>query len=230
MGVSLGFPAMLVALGLGPGLLLVAYPEAHLALKIAGRIEHVTVRGAFPDILVDDSLYLGRNPRFTPISASVGLLQDLPFGLVASVTAQHVERAPRAPELFSLGIHHATETFDIGNPNLRVEKAQTVEIGLRRAKGGAERFDLARLEAMSQVEQMTPTEYREAWAWVHLLLRGHPDGRALLVSYLQQLRTNPNPGPLGPRIAALYPLPKDALERHLAGLEAPRRQPSTAQR
>jgi iron complex outermembrane receptor protein len=108
--------------------------------QLAGRIEHVAVRGAFPDLIVDDSLFLGRSPSFTPVSASVGLLQDLPLGLVASVTAQHVERAPRAPELFSLGIHHATETFDIGNPNLGIEKAQTVEIGLRRAKG-AFRFD-----------------------------------------------------------------------------------------
>ncbi len=36
MGISIGFPVMLVALGLGPGQLLVAYPQAHLALKIAG--------------------------------------------------------------------------------------------------------------------------------------------------------------------------------------------------
>jgi len=108
--------------------------------QIAGRIEHVAVRGAFPDLAVDDTTFLGRSPRFTPVSASVGLLQDLPLGMVASVTAQHVERAPRAPELLSLGTHHATETFDVGNPNLRVEKAQTVEIGLRRAKG-AFRFD-----------------------------------------------------------------------------------------
>lgn len=36
MGISVGFPVMLVALGLGPGQFLVAYPEAHLVLKIAG--------------------------------------------------------------------------------------------------------------------------------------------------------------------------------------------------
>jgi threonine/homoserine/homoserine lactone efflux protein len=36
MGISIGFPVMLVALGLGPGQVLVAYPEFHLALKIAG--------------------------------------------------------------------------------------------------------------------------------------------------------------------------------------------------
>jgi threonine/homoserine/homoserine lactone efflux protein len=36
LGISVGFPAMLVALGLGPGQLLIAYPELHFALKIAG--------------------------------------------------------------------------------------------------------------------------------------------------------------------------------------------------
>jgi iron complex outermembrane receptor protein len=46
-----------------------------------------------------------------------------------------VERAPRAPELFSRGAHEATGTFDIGNPNLAIEAAQTVEFGLRRTKG-----------------------------------------------------------------------------------------------
>src|SRR5205823_11063107 len=32
--------------------------------------------------------------------------------------------------------------------------------------------DLSRLEQLSQVQQMSPAEYREAWAWVHLMLRG----------------------------------------------------------
>jgi iron complex outermembrane receptor protein len=59
----------------------------------------------------------------------------LPGDLVASVTAQHVERAPRAPELLSRGVHEATGTFDIGNPNLVTEVANSVEAGIRRAKG-----------------------------------------------------------------------------------------------
>lgn len=38
LGISIGFPAMLVALGLGPGMALVAYPLAHQLLKIAGAL------------------------------------------------------------------------------------------------------------------------------------------------------------------------------------------------
>ena len=44
-----------------------------------------------------------RDLKFTPKSGAVGFLHDLPWGMVASVTAQYVERAPRAPELLSQG-------------------------------------------------------------------------------------------------------------------------------
>jgi iron complex outermembrane receptor protein len=115
--------------------------------QIAGRIEHVRLNGMTPDFPVDfvpdgvDRATVERNPRFTPKSASVGLIQNLPFDLVASVTAQYVERAPKPAELFSRGGHDATGTFDIGNPGLGIEKARTVEAGLRRAAGPF-RFEL----------------------------------------------------------------------------------------
>jgi hypothetical protein len=87
--------------------------------------------------------------------------------------------------------------------------------------------DLARLEQLSQVQQMNPAEYREAWAWVHLMLRDKPEAKTVLVGYLQQLRTNPNPGPLEPRLLAVYPELAATLQRHVADLEAlPRPGPS----
>jgi hypothetical protein len=79
--------------------------------------------------------------------------------------------------------------------------------------------DLAHLEELSQVQQMSPAEYREAWAWVHLLLRDRPEAKAVLLDYLQQLRSNPNPGLLQPRLARVYPHPEEALTRHLARLD-----------
>jgi hypothetical protein len=79
--------------------------------------------------------------------------------------------------------------------------------------------DLARLEQLGQVQQMTPAEYREAWAWVHLMLRDKAEAKAVLLAYLALLRTNPAPGPLQPRLAAVYPAPEETLEQHLAQLD-----------
>ena len=106
-----------------------------LRAQLAGRIESVDVKGAIPDMVVDPTLALDRDLSFTPKSGAIGLLKDLPYGLVTSITGQYVERAPRAPELLSRGVHEATGTFDVGNPDLKIEKAQTVEIGLRKPNG-----------------------------------------------------------------------------------------------
>jgi iron complex outermembrane receptor protein len=109
--------------------------------QIAGRIEHVELSGTTPDFPSDfipdglDRPNVERNPHFTPKSASIGLIQDLPWNLIASLTAQYTERAPKAAELFSRGAHDATGTFDIGNPNLSIEAAKSIEAGLRRTTG-----------------------------------------------------------------------------------------------
>jgi iron complex outermembrane receptor protein len=109
--------------------------------QIAGRIEHVDLHGSTPDFPADflpdgnPQTAIARNPSYTPKSGSVGLIQNLPGDLVGSITAQYVERAPKPAELFSRGGHDATGTFDIGNPNLTIETAKSVEIGLRKATG-----------------------------------------------------------------------------------------------
>lgn len=109
--------------------------------QIAGRIEHVDLSGSTPDFPADfipngdPQTSIARNLHYTPKSGSVGLIQNLPYDLVGSLTAQYVERAPKPAELFSRGPHDATATFDIGNPNLTIETAKTVEVGLRKATG-----------------------------------------------------------------------------------------------
>jgi len=44
--------------------------------------------------------------------------------------------------------------------------------------------NLERLESRVDIRQMTPRDYREAWAWVDLLLNGPEPGRSLLMGYL----------------------------------------------
>ncbi|MGU3496278.1 TonB-dependent receptor [Xanthobacteraceae bacterium A53D] len=115
-------------------------------LQAAGRIESVTINGAAADIPLtylpppEELTEIGAERSFVPVSVSVGLLQDFAWGITGRVTAQYVERAPTALELYSRGGHHATGTFDIGNPDLNKEAAAGVEIGFSRTEG-AFRFD-----------------------------------------------------------------------------------------
>jgi hypothetical protein len=101
------------------------------------------------------------------------------------------------------------------------EKHGTNQNHLEQIRRAADDFkpDLERLENLKEVQQMTPSEYRESWAWVHLMLHGQPEGKAALLTYLQQLRTNPKPGPLEPKLAEIFPEPNAALEKHLEGLQ-----------
>ena len=112
-----------------------------LRLQAAARIEHTSVDGTGLVLTAPDAGdELATERTFRPFSASAGILYELPMGVVARLTGQYVERAPDAAELFSKGVHEATQTFEIGNPFLTKETAQTFELGFRKAKGPF-RFD-----------------------------------------------------------------------------------------
>ncbi|PXW59901.1 TonB-dependent receptor [Methylobacterium sp. B4] len=112
-----------------------------LRFQAAGRIEGDrlnSIATQFPgDYLPDgtDPASYALTRRFAPKSASIGALQDLPYGFVASLNGSYVERAPTGYELFSQGPHDATATFEIGDPTLRLERARTMELSLRRGVG-----------------------------------------------------------------------------------------------
>lgn len=82
--------------------------------------------------------------------------------------------------------------------------------------------DLARLESLKDVRQMSPRDYRESWAWVHYLLNGPPAGKATLLGYLNDLRK----GGQAPSLAERLGPDAEALPTHLiAHLEAVRANP-----
>jgi len=88
-------------------------------------------------------------------------------------------------------------------------------------KRRSEPVDLAALERLDQVQQMGRSQYQEAWAWTHLMLRSTPQARAVLLGYLQSLREPKPAGALYPRLAEVYSAPADALARHLAANDLP---------
>jgi iron complex outermembrane receptor protein len=68
-------------------------------------------------------------------SASGGVSHDLSEIWNISGNLSYSERAPDTAELYSDGAHHATESFEIGNPNLETESAVGVEVIIRKTVG-----------------------------------------------------------------------------------------------
>ena len=64
------------------------------------------------------------------------------------------------------------------------------------------RPDLVKLEALKNVRQMAPRDYRESWAWVHYFLNDSKSGKAMLLAYLADLRASPKAPPLSERLHA----------------------------
>jgi hypothetical protein len=60
------------------------------------------------------------------------------------------------------------------------------------------------------------------------MLRDKPEAKVVLTTYLRQLRLNTTPGPLEPKLAAVFPSPDEAFDSHLAQLDAPARADAAA--
>jgi iron complex outermembrane receptor protein len=78
------------------------------------------------------SATLRRN--FTAVSASVGANYDLD-GWRAGLSLSHSERAPGIDELFSFGPHGGSAQFLIGDPELKIEKSNGVELSVHLTTG-----------------------------------------------------------------------------------------------
>jgi hypothetical protein len=79
--------------------------------------------------------------------------------------------------------------------------------------------NLERLESFTEIRQMTQRDYREAWAWMHLLLNGPEPGKSILMAYLTRTDRAETHARLRPRLAEAK-IDEDRLIRHLEGLPA----------
>ncbi len=68
-------------------------------------------------------------------SASGGVSRDINELWNISGNLSYSERTPDTAELYADGPHHATEAYEIGNPNLDTESARGVEIIIRKTEG-----------------------------------------------------------------------------------------------
>ncbi|MEH3124225.1 MAG: TonB-dependent receptor [Sphingomonas phyllosphaerae] len=114
-----------------------AFTDTQLAdrlhLEASGRVERVTLHGTprFGDATAR---------AFTPISGAIGALYTASPAIKLGVTFSSTGRAPALTELFARGGHDGPNTFETGDPNLRIERANSLE-GTLRIRSGPFRFD-----------------------------------------------------------------------------------------
>lgn len=95
-----------------------------LHLQVAGRVERVRVRGT-------PASDVSTTRNFTPLSGSIGALYDFNRIVKLGLTFSSTGRAPLITELFARGAHDGPNTFETGEPRLRIERANSLEATLR---------------------------------------------------------------------------------------------------
>jgi iron complex outermembrane recepter protein len=95
-----------------------------LHLHAGARIESVDIHGT-------PASGIATSRSFTPLSASAGVLFETSDALRLGLTLSRAARAPAQTELFARGPHDGPGTFEIGDPTLGVERANSLEATLR---------------------------------------------------------------------------------------------------
>lgn len=106
---------------------------SNLRLQASGRIEHVHVTGTPRSDVFTKTDY-------TPISGAIGALFDATSAVKLGLTFSSTGRAPAMTELFARGGHDGPDTFETGDPRLRIERANSLE-GTIRINSGRLRFE-----------------------------------------------------------------------------------------
>lgn len=108
-------------------------PTASLTLEASGRIERVIQTGT-------PASGIPARRSFTPASAAIGALYNAGSGIKLGLVLSSTGRAPAITELFARGPHDGPNTFETGNPDLAIERANSIE-GSLRVHSGEFHFD-----------------------------------------------------------------------------------------
>jgi iron complex outermembrane receptor protein len=97
----------------------------HIELGARGEVERYAVQ----DDYVDGTRPPSRRFSLGTVSAAAG--RTLAPGWDLTLTATAAQRAPAPEELYFVGAHPATAAYEIGNPELRKERANNLDLGLK---------------------------------------------------------------------------------------------------
>jgi iron complex outermembrane recepter protein len=93
-------------------------------LHAGARVEVVTVDGT-------PASDAATSREFTPVSGSLGVLFDATAALRLGLTLSSAARAPGQTELYARGPHEGSRTFETGDPELGIERANSLEATLQ---------------------------------------------------------------------------------------------------
>ncbi len=93
-------------------------------LEAGLRIERSRARAEADAALGNPALFSQKTALSGAFGANISLSDDWRIG----INATHAERAPSPEELFSNGPHAGTQAFEIGDPNLAMERSNGVEL------------------------------------------------------------------------------------------------------
>jgi len=69
--------------------------------------------------------------QHTPVNVSLSALWNVMDDIFINMAFTHAQRAPNVQELFSDGVHFATQSYDLGNENLQLETSYNLELAFR---------------------------------------------------------------------------------------------------
>ena len=99
-----------------------------LHMEVSGRIEHIGIDGT-------PASDIPTHRGYTPLSGAVGALYTAAEGVKLGLTFSSTGRAPAMTELFARGGHDGPDTFETGDPGLKIERANSLEASLRVHRG-----------------------------------------------------------------------------------------------
>jgi iron complex outermembrane recepter protein len=98
--------------------------------QLGGRLDHQTID-------VDETSNFGAAQSRDDLtgSGSLGLIYRPIKDYAVALSGSYTQRAPNAQELYSNGNHVATDTFEVGDKDLDVQKSQGFDLSLRKESG-----------------------------------------------------------------------------------------------
>lgn len=103
-----------------------------LTYQFGGRVD---LAGHETDALLGSSFADALSKDYAAWSTSAGVVYEFVKNYALAFNAALTQRPPTGAELFSNGAHHATGTFELGDPNLGLERALSLDLSLRKKKG-----------------------------------------------------------------------------------------------